>query len=142
MTDPNPDNLDVFANLVIEAVKSENWALVAILGVVLVVWVLRKFGGSKIKFLRTQRGGAVLSLVAAAVGAVATTLLTGGAFTWALALKALGTAFIASGGWTLVKHILVGDAQQVIEVAEAAGAEAAEAAQVKGIKEFINGGDK
>ncbi|AGC44588.1 hypothetical protein MYSTI_03276 [Myxococcus stipitatus DSM 14675] len=120
---PDPSRIEEFARLVFDAVTSRNWALVASLAVVAVVYVLRRFGGTRIPWLASSRTGAVLALLVAVAGAVGNALLAGTPFTWGLLLKALGIGLGAAGGFSVLKALLFGDA--AVKKAEAAGEVAA-----------------
>jgi hypothetical protein len=138
----SPDNLDAFVKAALDAVNSKNYPLLAALGVVLAVWILRKYGGEKFPVLRTDRGGASLALLTSAAGAVVTALLSGTPFTWPLAGKALVTAFLAVGGFSLVKKLVTGDADKAKADAKAAGEKAAAVAPVPSPMDIVNGGKK
>lgn len=126
---PDPSNLEAFAQLVLSAVTSGNWALLASLVLVGVVFFARKFGGKYVPFLLTARGGALLALLGGVAGAIATSLLAGGPVTSTLVLQGLTVGFAAAGGWTVLKKLLFGDvAQEAIQGAEVAGQTAAVAA--------------
>ncbi|SDX82697.1 hypothetical protein SAMN05444383_113109 [Myxococcus xanthus] len=116
-------NLEEFARLLLDAVTSRNYALLAALVVVVLVDLLRKFGGGFIPFFNTDRGGAVLVLGVSLAGAVANALAAGAPFTLALLLTALQVALTAAGGFTIIKRILFRSA--AIARAELAGALAA-----------------
>jgi hypothetical protein len=122
-TSPDPGNVESFARLVLDAVTSRNWALVASLAVVALVYVLRRFAGAWWPVLRTARAGAVLAVLVAVAGAVANALLAGEAFTAGLLLKAFAIGLGAAGGFSVVKALLFGDA--VEDAAREAGEVAA-----------------
>ncbi|MCY1045618.1 hypothetical protein OV208_30160 [Corallococcus sp. bb12-1] len=122
-TSPDPGNVESFARLVLDAVTARNWALVASLAVVGLVYVLRRFAGAWWPLLRTARAGAVLAVLVAVAGAVSNALIAGEGFTVALLLKALSIGLGAAGGFTVMKTLVFGDAQ--VEAAEKAGEAAA-----------------
>lgn len=99
-------DLEAFATSVLNAVQHGNWALVAALAVLALVWAARRFGGNKFPFLRSDAGGAVLALAMATAGAVVTALSAGSALSIALFLGALKVGFVAAGGWSTVKKLL------------------------------------
>lgn len=101
-----PDNLEMFFKLVLGAATAGKWAQLAALALVAAVWALRKFIAPKAPFFATGEGGAVLTVLSGFVGALATTLLAGGAFSWALVWSSLQVSFLAAGGWSLAKHLL------------------------------------
>ncbi|WP_254625390.1 hypothetical protein [Myxococcus sp. CA051A] len=116
---PDPSRIEEFARLVFDAVTARNWALVASLAVVAVVYALRRFGGTLFPWLASSRAGAVLALLVAVAGAVANALVAGESFTWTLLLKALGIGLGAAGGFSVLKALLFGD--EVVRKAEEAG---------------------
>ncbi|WP_253816164.1 hypothetical protein [Myxococcus xanthus] len=120
---PDPGHVEEFARLVFDAVTTRNWALVASLAVVALVYVLRRFGGEWLPVLRTARAGAALAVGVSVAGAVANALLAGELFSWGLLLKALGIGLGAAGGFSVLKALLFGD--EAVERAEEAGAVAA-----------------
>ncbi|WP_233604967.1 hypothetical protein [Corallococcus sp. AB030] len=120
---PDPGNVESFARLILDAVTARNWALVASLAVIALVYVLRRFVGAWWPLLRTARAGAVLALLLSVSGAMANALLAGESFTVALLLKALTIGLGAAGGFTVVKTLLFGDA--VEDAAREAGEVAA-----------------
>lgn len=141
----NPENLEAFAGLLVKAVETKNVALIAALAAILAVYLLRRFVLGKVPFFQSKAGGAVLTLVVAFLGSLATSLLGGAAFSGALVLGALQVAFTAAGGWTLVKHLLsvIRKEDPALIKGEAAAAGAAAAAEVaknpKSVLELING---
>lgn len=139
----SPDNIEQFVNLVFDAIKGGNWWLLVALGLVLVVWLVRKLLGPKVPWLQTQAGGAILNLVISFGGALATVLVTGQPMGWLVALGALKVAFTAAGGWTLVKHLLTllggADAAAIKADAEKAGEAAAAKAPVLSITDAVKG---
>lgn len=142
----SPENLDVFVKLIIDAIQQKNGWLVGTLGLIGTVYVLRKFVLVKVPFFATQAGGAIINLVMAFLGVAAAALIGGAPVTGALVLDALQKAFLAAGGWTLVKHLLGAltggkSAEQIKGEAVAAGAaEAAKVpdAEIKDIKDLVN----
>ncbi|MFY2558786.1 hypothetical protein ACN469_14255 [Corallococcus terminator] len=142
---PSPEQFDAFAQLLFDAVTSQNYALVASLVVVLLVFLLRKFGGTFIPFFNTDRGGAVLVLGVSLAGAVANALAAGAPFSLSLMLTAVKVALTAAGGFTLVKRLLFGtpaieSAEQAGEIA--AGQVAGKAAAIAVLEQLDRRGDK
>lgn len=93
-------------NAVLAAVTGGHYLLAASLGVIMLVGLLRKYGGSRFPFLMTDHGGAILVLVTSFFGAISTALMAGAMPTLALAWTALGVAVTAAGGYSLVKKLL------------------------------------
>lgn len=142
---PNPEQVEEFARVVLDAVQGRNYALLASLGVVLVVYLLRKFGGARIPFLRTDRGGALLVLVVSLSGAVANALAAGAPFSAALLLTALRVGLTAAGGFTLIKRLVFGEpaiARAEQEGEAAAGAVAGKAAAIRVLEQLDTRGGK
>lgn len=138
--DISVDALQHLAQVALQAVTSGNWALLAALVLVGLVWAVRRWGASKVPFLASARGGALLALLGGIVGAVATALTAGAPVTAALLLKGLTVGVTAAGGWTVVRKLLFGDSAQVaIRRAEAAGQVAAVAAAPGATVESIIG---
>lgn len=102
---PDPDQTADFVKVLVDAVASKNWPLLAALGVVAAVWAVRKFLAPRVPFLATDRGGAILVLVTSLAGAVATALVGGAAFSLPLLVQALSVALSAAGGFNLVKKL-------------------------------------
>ena len=132
----DPESFESIAGAILEAVTSRNWALAASLGVVVVVYLLRKLGGQRIPFLRTDRGGAVLVLATSFAGAVANAILAGGAFSPALLITALTVAIGAAGGYSILLKILFPSDS---DAAKAAGAKAAATAKPASVVDIANG---
>ena len=143
----NPENLEAFAKLAFEAAKTGNAWMVISLALIAAVFLVRKFLGPKVPFLQTQAGGAILNLVLAFAGAVASALMAGQSMNPVLALAAFKVAFTAAGGFTLVKHLLTlfkgKNPEQIKAEAAAEGVKAGEAAVAKGeilsVKDVLEG---
>ncbi|NOK20784.1 hypothetical protein HMI50_27540 [Corallococcus carmarthensis] len=141
---PDPGNVESFARLILDAVTARNWALVASLAVIALVYVLRRFVGEWWPLLRTARAGAVMALLLSVAGAVANALLAGESFTVALLLKALAIGLGAAGGFTVMKTLLFGDAVEdaAREAGEAAAGEIAGKAAAVAALTALQLGDK
>ena len=105
---PAPDDVAGLSQLVISAVQSGNWALVASLVVMGLVaglrrWVPESTGAGK--WLRSKVGGILANLVLSLAGSLATLLLAGGTFSLPLLFQALSVALGASGTWSVYKNI-------------------------------------
>lgn len=148
-----PDALDKFLSLVLEAAVAGKWSSLAALGLVAAVWALRKFIVPKAPFFATGEGGAVLTILTSFVGAVATAVLAGAAFSGTLVWSSLQVALLAAGGWSLVKHLLPlllkapflaklfarGDAATAVTKAEKEGLAAAAGARTPKSDDIANG---
>jgi hypothetical protein len=142
---PNPEQIEEFARLMLDAVANRNYALLVALVVVLAVYLLRKFGGSRVPFLRTDRGGALLVIGVSLAGAVANALAAGAPFSGALMLTALRVALTAAGGFTLVKRLVFGGpgiARAELEGESAAGQVAGKAAAIRVLEQLDTRGGK
>lgn len=134
----NPENLAEFAQLVLDAVASKNYLLLASLGVIAVVYVLRRFAGGKFPWLRTDRGGALLVLLTSIAGGFANAFLAGSPLSWGLVLSAVTTGLAAAGGYSIIKKLVFGDAEKIKAQAASAGEQSAAAARPQSVLEFVN----
>lgn len=105
LPDPEADGMG-FLKTIVDAAMSRNWAWLAALALVAVVWALRRFAGGKLPWLKTDRGGAVLVLATSVVGALATSLGAGKALGGEVVLQAVYVGFMAAGGFTWLKRML------------------------------------
>lgn len=105
----SPDNGNILdlAKPVLDAVMGGRFAYAASLALVLLVALGRRYGVSRWKFLATDAGGSLLVLLGAFGGALATALAAGAGMSWGLLWAAVGVAVSASGGYTLVKRLVV-----------------------------------
>ncbi|MFN7131181.1 MAG: hypothetical protein ACK4N5_03810 [Myxococcales bacterium] len=133
MLTPESD-LTHLAQLALDAVTTGNWwglAAVALFGA---VWALRRFGGAKWPVLTSPRAGAVMVLLLAVLGALATSLLAGQAPSALLLLAALKVALGAAGGREVLLKLMepapaAKAAAAGVAAGEAAAARASESAQ-------------
>ncbi|HZI03737.1 MAG TPA: hypothetical protein VEZ71_06930, partial [Archangium sp.] len=79
------------------AVASRNWGLLACAVVLGLVFAVRRFGASRVPWLRSDVAGVSLTLVTAAVLQLSATLAAGKPVTLSLVLGILFTAAGASG---------------------------------------------
>lgn len=101
------DELEELPLMVFRACHDRNWALLASCLVVGSVWLARRYGGELWPWLRTDKGGAVLSLTVAWAGGISQALAAGEpVIDPGLLISALGVAATASGGWTLGKKLM------------------------------------
>jgi hypothetical protein len=81
--------------------------MLSALGLIGLVWVLRKWGSARIPFLKTDRGGAVLSLVSGIGLAIAAASTAPGSHSFGEVLgMGLLSAITASGTYSLVRKLL------------------------------------
>ena len=106
---PSPDDLSAFFKAVVDAVQGGQWRVVAVLGVVALVWAAKKFGAKWLPVLATSRGGALLAVLGGIVSTFAPALLSGTPFTLKLALDALLLGITAAGGWVVVRRLMFGE---------------------------------
>ena len=99
-------DVEVFAKSVLGAVQSSNWRLLAALGVVGVVFALRKWGGKKWPFLATDRGGAALALAFGVACAFSNAFAAGQVPSLSLLMTGLSVGLTAAGGWSVVKKLI------------------------------------
>lgn len=91
----------------LEAVKAGQGILAACLLLVFAVAVARRYGAKRFPFLASDAGGALLTLLGSFGGALGTALMAGTAPSLGLATTALGVAFAASGGYSMIKRLVV-----------------------------------
>lgn len=112
---PSDDPVQLVPQLV-AAFAAHDWRTVGALGIVLFVMLVRWAARLKTEglppwlakalgWLRTDRGGAALSLTLGLLAAVGSLLASGGTITLATILSGLVNAAIASGGFVLVKKL-------------------------------------
>lgn len=104
---PEGGNILDLAKPVLDAVMGGQYAYAASLALVLLVAAARRWGVKRWQFLRTDAGGSLLVLVGAFGGALATSLAAGVGMSWGLLWAAVGVAVSASGGYTLVKRLVI-----------------------------------
>lgn len=122
--DPNAVSPDI-ALKIYDAVLNKNWGLAAALAVIGLVWATRKFVPATTKvgeLVRSTWGGWALNFVFSIGGSVANAYAAGLHPTIRSLLTSVGTAFIASGGWELLKDTLL---KEDAAAAQAAGQAAA-----------------
>lgn len=100
---PEMNPVDTLGDLV-SAVKDGNWRLVVSLLLGIVMFAGAKFR-DKISWFKGDRGGAILAMILAMAGAVATALASDAAMDWKLFLGAAGVAWTAVGGYTWIKRL-------------------------------------
>lgn len=104
------DNVDVvgIVKKAQEAGHDKNWSILFIIASVVVglTWLLRKFGGLFIPFLKTDRGGAVTVLVLGVAGGLVNALAAGSSVTLDVVVSGMGVGFMSAGGFTVLKKLL------------------------------------
>lgn len=104
-TTPNEIDPVSVARLVVDALGSKNWSLLACAGVLAVVYLARRFGAVYWPWLRSDAGGVVLSSATAILMTLTSALSVGKPFSLSLLLGAILTAAGASGFWAWGKKL-------------------------------------
>jgi hypothetical protein len=99
----NPEDIQSFAGVVLEAVKSGNWRYVAALLVVATVFWGGRALQKKAPFFGTSKGKAVLTILSALSYGAATAFAAGHVPGLGEVIAALGVALSAAGGFSLFK---------------------------------------
>lgn len=103
--DPTAD-LATFAQLLLEAVQSGRWGIVASLVVVGIVFLLRTYGAKLWPALGGKVAPPLLAVLGSVAGAILTALLAGQPITAGLVLQALLVGFGGIGVFSAQKNIL------------------------------------
>ena len=104
MVDPQPSEVLRF---VIEAFSSGKYYYAAALILVALVGAAKYYGASRIKWLATEQGGALLVLLGSFASVLSATLADGSTPSLSSIYQALIIAVTASGGYTIVKRLIV-----------------------------------
>ena len=109
---PTPDTTGTveFLRLIIGAAKAGNWKLAIVLGLVMLIWLTRKYG-SKIpgpvgKAIASDAGGVITAFLWSFIGVLSAALSLGLTVDLRLVGEALLLSFTAMGGWVAIKKIL------------------------------------
>lgn len=102
---PNGDPTASFLDLY-EFIKTGRGTLAAGAAGMIAVWALRHLFGKKVAWFKTRAGGYVLGLSTAAVEYGSVALLANQTPTVTLAINALGSAFVAAGGWEALRDVI------------------------------------
>jgi hypothetical protein len=105
----SPDDPGAFFTAIVAAIQGGQWRVVAVLGVVALVWAAKRYGSKWWPFLGTSRGGALLALVAGVVSTFGPALVAGTPFSVKLLLDALLLGVTAAGGWVVVRRLAFGE---------------------------------
>ncbi len=103
--DPSANPSGFFSSLW-SSIKGGQWRLIAMLVLVGLVWLARTIGGKLVPWLKTDRGGALLAILAGILGALASLAIAGAKFTPQVLIDGVMAGFTAAGGWTVAKKIL------------------------------------
>jgi hypothetical protein len=103
--DPDDDPVG-YARQLFDAVQSGQGTIIVAMILIGLVYVARRWGGSLVPWLQTDRGGVALAGGLALVGGLANAILAGATVDLDLALTVLEVALLAMGGWTGVRRLL------------------------------------
>jgi hypothetical protein len=93
------------AGTLYEALRDRRWIVVVGIGMVLLVWGLRKIPFKNIAFFQTKIGGWLLAFTMASAVEFGAALSAGQPPTFALLVTTLGLTWTASGGWSDLKDV-------------------------------------
>lgn len=101
-------DLDVLGVLAafVNAIKSGQWPLAAVLGFVAAIWALKRVGTKFIPWLGTSEGGTALAMLTTIGSVLGAAALGGVPITWSLVGKAAATGFSAIGGYVGARRLL------------------------------------
>lgn len=92
-------------NQLIAAVHAKHWGVAIGFGLTFVTFVLRTVVGPRWKWIQTDRGGAVFTILVATAGTIGLELASG-VSSWMVVLDAVSAAMSSAGGYSLVKKLL------------------------------------
>lgn len=101
-----PDEPEAVAENMYDAIKSGRWLVLAGLVLMVLVKLVRRYGGQAMPWLLTDRGGVVTALSLALIGEIALVLTSGRSMTFSGLMGALGAAWTASGGWVQLQRLI------------------------------------
>jgi hypothetical protein len=106
---PSPADGNAYAQLVLQALDSKNYHLLAALAVIGLTWAAKKYGTSIPApvgpFLKTDRGGAILVLLMGVGAAIGNGLYAGAPFSLNFLVHGLVLGVTAAGGFNLATKI-------------------------------------
>jgi hypothetical protein len=88
------------AELLLNAINAKNWALVTVVGLVLVVWITRKYGSKWFPVLEKPWASVALAFGYAMGAALLTALVAGTPMSLGLIATSILTALAAMGTWS------------------------------------------
>jgi hypothetical protein len=105
-----PDDVQGVSGVVRDAMRTSNWRLVVIGGLLLAVLLLRRIGGFCLPpkgaaWVSSDRGGAALAIAAGVLTVVVNGMVAGGKFDPQLLIDGALAAATAAGGFNLVKRL-------------------------------------
>lgn len=101
----NPEDTLELSRLLLDAISGGRWTLVASLGVVLSVWVVRRFASPVWPVLADKRIALVLAILGPMAASMATALIGGQALTIGVLLSGLIAGLGAVGMWSAQKNV-------------------------------------
>lgn len=99
-------SLQEISKPVLDAIMSGDYALAAALGLVLVVALIRRYGGSRWPWLASATVAPILVMVGSFGASLGNTFAAGGELSGGVLLAALQVALFASGGYALLKPLI------------------------------------
>lgn len=104
------DNVDIVGIIkkAQEAGHDKSWSILFGIAsiVVCLTWLVRKFGGLFIPFLKTDRGGALTVLVLGVAGGLVNALAAGSSVSFDVVVAGMGVGFMSAGGFTVLKKLI------------------------------------
>jgi hypothetical protein len=99
-SDPMELGKEIYARI-----RSGEWLPAFAAMLVLLVWLVRRFGGKMIPALKTKRGGYFVGVGAAFIVTLASWAASGEPFSFGILTGALGAAWAASGGYDTLRDM-------------------------------------
>lgn len=100
-----PDDPGVIITALLGAIQGRNWTVVVGLALTGITLLARRFGGTYVPWLKTDRGGATLGISVSVLGAVGT-VLAAGQLSASTILDAVALATTNAGTYALIKKLL------------------------------------
>lgn len=125
-TPPSPDDPLALLKAAADAAGAHNWLLFIPLVLVGLIWAVRQLAGTRLPWLKTDRGGAVLALATALLTTLAAVGMTPGPHTFSSVLSAMFALLLANKTlFDLLRKALAPSgaeaAKDVVTTANAAG---------------------
>lgn len=95
-----------FLHALFAAARGGQWRLLAAALLIGLVYLARRFAGKAIPYLRTDRGGVILTLTLGILAGIATALGTAAPFSASLILGGVLTGMTAAGGWVMLRRLI------------------------------------
>lgn len=105
---PDDGNLLDLARPVFDEVMKGHYIAATALALILAVALVKRYApGSIGKFVHSDMGGSLTTMLMAMAGAVATATVGGAAFSWGILTTALTVGIAAMGGYTAIKRLVI-----------------------------------